>query len=92
MSEPVKFTNEEIKEVEDIRNGYMDIQNQFGQSKLARIRLEQQLINLDNQENELSDKLNGLQDKEQTFLTNLTEKYGQGSLDPETGIFTPDNS
>ena len=30
-----------------------------------------------------------IQENENTFLAGITEKYGEGSLDPETGVFTP---
>jgi hypothetical protein len=29
------------------------------------------------------------QDKERELVKELNEKYGPGSLDPETGVFTP---
>ena len=90
MSEEVKFTEEELKEVQNIQQGYNNIQNQFGQLKLAKIRLDQQMMDLENQEAELEAKiLKSVQDKEKKFLDSITEKYGQGSLDPTTGVFTP---
>ena len=72
MPEEVKFTEEELKQV----------QNQIGQLKMAQIRL-------DNQEVELEDALKQIQSEEKTFLDGITDKYGQGSLNPETGVFTP---
>ena len=82
MPEEVKFTEEELKQVQDIQNKYISIQNQFGQLKLAQ-------INLDNQEIDLEKALENLQTEEQKFLDLTTQKYGQGSLNPETGVFTP---
>ena len=82
MPEEVKFTEEELKQVQDIQNKYISIQNQFGQLKLAQ-------INLDNQEIDLEKALENLQTEEKKFLDLTTQKYGQGSLNPETGVFTP---
>ena len=82
MPEEVKFTEEELKNVQEIQQTYANIQNQFGQLKLAQIRL-------DNQEVDLEDSLKKVQTEEQKFLDGITEKYGQGSLNPETGVFTP---
>ena len=31
-------------------------------------------------------------EKEKKFLDGITEKYGQGTLNPETGEFTPNKS
>ena len=39
MAEEVKFTEEELKQVQDIQNKYISIQNQFGQLKLTQINL-----------------------------------------------------
>ena len=82
MPEEVKFTEEELKQVQDIQQSYANVQNQFGQLKLAQIRL-------DNDEVTLEDALKSIQDEEKKFLEGITEKYGQGSLNPETGVFTP---
>jgi len=82
MAEEVKFTEEELKQVQDIQNKYISIQNQFGQLKLTQ-------INLDNQEIDLEEALKNLQTEEKKFLDLTTEKYGQGTLNPETGVFTP---
>ena len=82
VKEEIKFTEEELKQVQNVQNSYTAIQNQFGQLKLAQIRL-------DNQEVDLEDSLKKVQTEEQKFLDGITKKYGQGSLDPKTGVFTP---
>ena len=82
MPEEVKFTEEELTQVQNIRQEYVSIQQSFGQLKLAQ-------INLDNQEIDLENALKNTQDKEQSFLEGITKKYGQGTLNPETGVFTP---
>tara|TARA_Y100001938_G_C8045536_1_gene408643 strand:- start:131 stop:403 length:273 start_codon:yes stop_codon:yes gene_type:complete len=85
MPEEVKFTEEELQQIKNIQSGYMSIQNQFGQLKLAQIRLEDQEVSLE-------ETLNSLRDEEKTFLDNITKKYGQGSLNSDTGVFTPAES
>ena len=82
MPEEVKFTEEELTQVQNIQKSYVNVQNQFGQLKLAQIRL-------DNDEVTLEDALKSIQNEEKKFLEGITEKYGQGSLNPETGVFTP---
>ena len=82
MPEEVKFTEDELKQVQDIQANYVNVQNQFGQLKMAQIRL-------DNQEVELEDALKSIQSEEKKFLDGITEKYGQGTLNPETGDFVP---
>jgi hypothetical protein len=85
MPEEVKFTEEELTQVQNFQNQYLSVQNQFGQLKLAQIRL-------DNQEVDLEDALKKIQNNEEKFLNEITEKYGQGTLNPDTGVFTPSES
>ena len=65
-----------------IQATYQNVQNNFGQLKMAQIRLDEQEV-------ELEESLKSIQGEEQKFLDGITEKYGQGSLNPETGVFTP---
>ena len=88
MTEETKFTEEELKQVKEIQDSYFDIQNKFGQLSLAKLRLNQQLEGLGNSEDELNKEFIKIQTNEKTFLDGITEKYGEGSLDPETGVFT----
>ena len=82
MPEEVKFTEEELKQVQNIQVSYQNVQNQFGQLKLAQIRLDEQEV-------QLEDALKQVQSEEKKFLDGITDKYGQGTLNPETGVFTP---
>ena len=85
MPEEVKFTEEEMSQVQGIQQNYANIQNQFGQLKMAQIRLDEQEIDLEN-------SLKSIQEEEKKFLEGITEKYGEGSLNSETGVFTPNKS
>ena len=85
MPEAVKFTEEELKQVQDIQQSYANVQNQFGQLKMAQIRLDEQEV-------ELEEALKSIQSEETKFLEGITEKYGQGTLNPQTGEFTPNKS
>ena len=89
MAEPVKFTEDELKQVKGIQDNYVSIQNEFGQLKIARIRLESQLSSMEDREQELNQNFSKLQEDERVFLDKITEKYGQGTLNPETGEFVP---
>ena len=81
----IKFNEDEMKQVQDFRNSYYNIQYSFGQVKLAKIKLKEQETNLESD-------LKKVQDDEKKFLDGITDKYGQGTLNPETGVFTPDKS
>ncbi len=85
LEEKNKFTEDELKQVQTIQQSYQNIQIQFGQLKLNQIRLDEQEV-------ELEDSLKSIQDEEKKFLDGITEKYGEGTLNPETGEFTPNKS
>ena len=72
MSEEVKFTEEELGKINSIRENYLNIQNSFGQVKMAKMRLNQQ-------EQDLENNLNEIQSEESKFLEEITKKYGQGT-------------
>ena len=91
MSEEVKFTEDELKKLKDIQQGYVNIQVQLGQVGIARIRLEQQLGDLTESEIDLRKRFSETSESESKFLDEVRKKYGDGQLDPETGIFTKNN-
>ena len=92
MAEEVKFSEEELKTIKSIQDSYFEVQTDFGKLSLAKIKVEQQLEELDSVDNNLNKKFTGVQEKEQKFLEGITKKYGEGSLNPETGVFTANKS
>ena len=82
MPKEVKFTEEELKQVQNIQASYQNVQNQFGQLKMAQIRLDEQEVDLE-------EALKNIQSEEKKFLDGITDKYGQGTLNQDTGVFTP---
>jgi hypothetical protein len=87
-----KFTEEEMKQVKEIQDNFFNIQDKFGSLALARIGINQQLERMDNEENSLKEEFKNNQETEQKFLDEINKKYGAGTLNPETGIFTKNNS
>ena len=88
-SKEIKFTKDEISQIESIRNGFDEVQNFLGRLEIQRIQAEQVLENLNNDKLRLETRYSDLVDEERELVVNLNEKYGPGNLDPETGIFTP---
>ncbi len=84
----VKFTEDEMQKVKDIQSSYISIQNRFGQLKMAQIRYDEQGRALSEQNEKLENGLKEIQAGEQKFLDDINKKYGQGTLNPDTGIFT----
>jgi septal ring factor EnvC (AmiA/AmiB activator) len=88
MSE-VKFTEEEMQKLAGLQQSYQNLQSTFGQLKVQRIMLEQQLEGLEETEMSIEEQYKTAQQDERNFVKELNEKYGPGTLDPATGTFTP---
>jgi|TARA_R100001163_G_C4919874_1_gene100562 hypothetical protein len=82
MSEEIKFTEEELKSLGDLQQAYQRITNSYGQIALAKHNLEEQ-------EAAVKSEFENTRQQEQKLLNSITEKYGPGQLNPQTGVFTP---
>ena len=85
----IKFTEEELKSLSELSTEYQRTQFAFGQARVQRIALNKRLSELDEAEVKLEADYGKLQKQEQDLVKQLNDKYGPGSLDPETGVFTP---
>jgi predicted transcriptional regulator len=86
MEEQIKFTEEEIKEINDLRFEVGSVFTQLGQIQIEK---KKRLEELEQNETSLLNKYTELVAKEDTLFKGLNEKYGDGDYDPNTGIFTP---
>ena len=87
-----KFSQEEMDKIKEIQSSYVGVQQAFGQLEVNRIRLEQQLDATQQASSDLRNKFSEVQGDEQKFIEELNTKYGDGSLDLESGTFTPNKS
>ena len=87
-----QFTEEELKSLKDLQDGYLQVQAKFGQIAIGKLTLQRQADELGKTEEGVRTEFTDLQKKEQQLVDELTKKYGQGTLDPKTGVFTPNNS
>ena len=82
MADPIKFTPEEIQEIQNLQQLYTAVVNQAGQVHLEEITLHER-------KGQVEANFEEVKRKEQEILSNLNTKYGQGSINLETGEFTP---
>lgn len=85
----IKFSNDDIKSLNDLSQKYQTIQSSFGQLRVQKILVSQQQANLEEAEAKLEAEYIDNQNEERELVKKLNEKYGPGTLDPETGVFTP---
>ena len=88
-NDEVKFTEKELQTLNDLQVKYNTITNQFGQLAIAKLNLDKQTEVVNDQEFKLQEELNQAREEEQGILNDITEKYGPGQLDPQSGVFTP---
>jgi hypothetical protein len=76
-----KFTTEELDKIKSLQSHMNKLTISFGQLYLSKAKIEEQEKNLKNH-------LISIEKEESNLATSLTEKYGKGTLDIETGTFT----
>jgi hypothetical protein len=89
MAKEIKFTEEELKSLGDLQVKYNTVTNKFGQVAIAKLNFEKQKESIEDEEFKITEELESVRAEEQTLLNDITEKYGPGQLDPQTGVFTP---
>ena len=82
LKAPQKFNKEELDKIEILQKSITTLTARFGSLQISKIRLEKE-------ENSLKLNLDNLFNQEKELAKSLTEKYGKGTLNPETGEFTP---
>ena len=82
MADAIKFTEEELNSLQTLQANYQQITLAMGQISLSKIQLE-------SREQSVLNTLSEVREKENELAKELTEKYGKGSLNIETGEFTP---
>tara|TARA_R100000315_G_C5175544_1_gene101526 strand:- start:336 stop:632 length:297 start_codon:yes stop_codon:yes gene_type:complete len=89
MADEIKFTDDELKSLQELQNNYQEKQTLLGQLAVQKILLDQQMDALETRKTEVEQEYEGVQQQERDLVKTLNEKYGPGSLNPETGVFTP---
>ena len=82
MAEAIKFTEDELKSINELQVKYNQITMAMGQLTISK-------YNLELREEALKSTLEDTRNSEQELAKSLNEKYGAGTLDIESGEFTP---
>ena len=84
-----KFNEEELLKIKELQEKYSVIGIQLVQLKLAQKNAESYITVLKEREVLLESQIVETNDEEKILAKELDTKYGAGSLDLETGNFTP---
>ena len=78
---PQSFTEQELNQLKELRRKLNDAVIKLGQLSLNKIRLE-------NSEKEIKKEIFNLEKEETNIAKELSKKYGDGSINLESGTFT----
>ena len=81
---------DELEEIVNLRTKLATVVSEAGQTNLQIQLLESDIVDLKNKASEQLKFFKILLDEEKKLVTRLSEKYGTGSINFETGEFTPD--
>ena len=89
MAEAIKFTKEELDQINELRDGNAQKINEFGQIELELLLAEQRTESLHSAKDKLQKDYVELQNNERELVQQLNEKYGAGQVDLTSGEFIP---
>ena len=82
--EKVSLSKEEIQIIKNIQQTEQEIVSQLGQ-------IEYQILSLNSQKEDLKNAIKDINNKGNKLGEDLQQKYGDGSINIETGEFTKSN-
>ena len=85
----IRFTKDEMDSLRELQNEYTQKQNLLGQISFQALFMKQQIEELEAKKTQVEKEYMEIQQKEKQIVDDLNSKYGEGSLNPETGVFTP---
>jgi len=86
--EKTTFTEEEISKIKQLQEKYQVLGIQVVQLTLAKKSAQEYVESLEDQNNQLTNQIVEVNIEEKEFAKTLSDKYGIGSLDLESGVFT----
>ena len=83
-----QLTTEELQSIKDLQSKYNQTIFEIGVVEAQKIALNEQVEKLESNKKQLVNDLATIEQKESELTNSLQEKYGTGSINPETGEIT----
>ena len=85
----MQLTTEELQSIKDLQSKYNQTIFEIGALEAQLIAIEEQSEKIKKGKKGLVSDLVTIEKQESELIKSLQEKYGQGSINPETGEITP---
>jgi cell division protein FtsB len=85
-----EITKEDLEQISQLRSKLATVVSESGQLSLQIQLLQSDIVELNEKLSEQAKAFKGLLEEEQELLKRLSEKYGAGQINFETGEFTPE--
>jgi hypothetical protein len=89
MSNAIKFSQEELNKIQDLRVRGSKVVTELGQAEAEILMISQQKQSLETIKQQLLDRYIILQQEERQLVRELNQKYGSGTVDVASGEFIP---
>jgi len=88
--QPIKLTQEEISEFKLLREKLLGLIYEFGNLSVEKMELDKLVDNWTDKKEKLTTEWTQTQSMENSFVSKISNKYGNGNLNPETNEFYPE--
>jgi chromosome segregation ATPase len=89
MANEKKFSDEELKQINEVADTYNSLQTELGNLSVQKILVDDRIQAIQDREAEIRKEWKKNQVTEGDLVKSLSDKYGEGTLDPKTGNFVP---
>jgi len=89
MADDNKFTEGELKQINEVAETYSVLQTELGNLGVQKILVDERIQAIQEREESIRGEWKANQTTERELVKTLSDKYGEGTLDPKTGDFTP---
>ena len=91
MATTIKFTADELEKIKKLRDKNNEKTREFGQLEMESLRANEHYENLVKEKKKLIEEYKKIQKDERDLVLELNKKYGSGTVDLDSGEFTPSN-
>jgi hypothetical protein len=89
MSNVIKLTDEELVQLNELKNDIQKTIFSLGELYLEKMELDSIIKTMSEKETELRNGMQSTKKKESEFIDKILDKYGEGSLNLADGVFIP---